>query len=107
MEEKFYIAGFKFHSGMLKIGKDEIAEGDTVVLVPDPANPYDENAIEVYHGEDMIGFVPKAINQKLLPIFDQVDEWHGEVTKANKEAALDEPWKAVQVLVKANESEEA
>lgn len=105
MQEKFYVAGFKFHEGMLKLSKDELAEGDLVTLVPDPTNPYDENAIKVLYDDAMIGFVPKAINQKLIPVFEQVDEWQGEVIKTNKEAVAEEPWKAVQILVKADDFE--
>lgn len=97
MKEQFYIAGFKFHEGMLKI--EDIDEDDTVTLVPDPDNPYDENAIEVQHEGDMIGFVPKAVNQNLTHIFEKNSEWPGSVIESNKETAFDEPWKAVKVQV--------
>jgi hypothetical protein len=99
MEERFYIAGFKFHQGVIKVAKDKISKGDVVTLVPAPNNPYDENAIEVHHDGDMIGFVPKAVNQNLIPFFDGLDSFPGELIKVDKEAANAEPWKAIKVLI--------
>jgi len=99
MKESFYVAGFKFHEGLLKIQKDNINNGDVVTLVPDPENPYDENAIEVHHNDSMIGFVPKAINQRFDDVFEHEAEIIGTVAEVNKDTALDEPWKAVRVLV--------
>lgn len=106
MSEKFYIAGFKFHEGMLKISKGTIAEGDVVTLVPEPTNPYDENAIQVHHDGTMIGFVPKAVNKNLLPLFNDAASVEAEILKVNEDSAFDEPWKAVQVLVEEKENGE-
>lgn len=97
MKEQFYIAGFKFHEGMLKI--DKINEGDEVLLVHEPENPYDENAIRVGHQGDDIGYVPKAVNQNILPALEGNSHLTGNVVESNKDIALDEPWKAVKVLV--------
>ena len=103
MTEKFYIAGFKFHGGVLKATKGELDVGDVVTLVPDPNNAYDENAIEVRHDGEMIGFVPKAVNQKILPMLGSST---ATLSRVDEEAALSEPWKAVQVQV-THEPEEA
>jgi len=101
MTNRFYIAGFKFHGGVIKATKGKLLKDDLVQLKPDPDNPYDENAIEVYHNGDMIGFVPKAINQEVLPNLDNLTAY---VSRVDIDAALEEPWKAVQITL---ESEEA
>lgn len=45
----------------------ELFEENTVDLVPEPDNPYDENAIKVIHNKmGHIGYIPKESNQGLM-----------------------------------------
>lgn len=45
----------------------ELFEENTVDLVPEPDNPYDENAIKVIHNKmGHIGYIPKESNQDLM-----------------------------------------
>ena len=105
MNEQFYVAGFKFHEGMLRI--NNINEGDEVILVHEPEKPYDENAIRVGYDNLDLGYVPRAINQNILPSLEGQSHLIGEVIESNKETAFDEPWKAVKVLVTDEEDEVA
>lgn len=106
MYKQFYIAGFKFHEGMLKL--NDINEGDKVLLIPEPDNPYDENAIRIEYHDSQLGYVPKAVNQNILPAFEEQPQLIGRITEVNKDTAFDEPWKAVKVhTATAEEGEEA
>lgn len=58
------IAGIKFHD-YLKDPKLEI--GERLTLVPEPTNPYDENAIKILHGDIFLGYVPRTETHKLHP----------------------------------------
>ena len=46
-----------------------LADGQTVRLVPDPANPHDPNAVRVEHADTgaMLGHAPAAIAARLQP----------------------------------------
>lgn len=63
----------------------QVREGDTVELVPEPDNSYDENAIRVLHRGDEIGYVPKAWNRRVIGTSAQVERVDGleEVAEAD------------------------
>lgn len=55
--DKFFmrVAGTSFRQNdVMKVQK-----GDEAMLIPDPRNPYDENAIKVMVGKRHVGYVPK------------------------------------------------
>jgi hypothetical protein len=61
------VAGVKHYKGVVK-------PKDTVILTIDPDNEYDKNAIEVRNLlMDMIGYIPKTTNKKLLKIMESED----------------------------------
>lgn len=45
--------------------------GDALVLVREPANQFDKNAIAVYAGTHKVGYIPKAKNGVLAQYLDQ------------------------------------
>ena len=65
---------FEFNSKIMgtsfKKLSDEIIsileEGDEFVLVPEPTNEFDKNAIQVYFGEYAIGYIAKDTAAKIL-----------------------------------------
>ena len=72
MESKtyeFYVAGMKFHQ--YPRVKPFIKEGDKVLLIPDPENQYDPNAVKIIYprGDEffMLGHVPmkKDLSKKI------------------------------------------
>ena len=45
--------------------------GDTLTLVPEPANPNDPNAVRVHWKDQQIGFIPKEQNQLISHLIRQ------------------------------------
>lgn len=106
MEERIKVAGFPYHSGMSKLISGEIKSGDRVLLLHDPNNKYDENAIAIYHENEMIGFVPKKINEDILARFVEDDHCFGEVYDlSDVDTAIDAPWKACEIIVRKEEAD--
>ena len=64
---KFYIAGVKFHS--YKSILNDITEGDNLMLVPEPTNKFDPNAVQIHFDNSakaaFIGFVPKKFSSEV------------------------------------------
>lgn len=61
-EVEFFVAGLAHHSGYEKIKDLIVEDDDTIILEPEPENPYDPYAIKVIFPTDeemvMIGYVP-------------------------------------------------
>ena len=61
---EFYVAGIQHHE--LHTCIKEIKQGDALILVTEPTNPYDPNAIRIEYAsvnqdrQIMLGYVPKA-----------------------------------------------
>ena len=64
---KFYIAGVKFHS--YKSILNDIVEGDNLMLVPEPENKFDPNAVQIHFNNfnkaAFLGFVPKKFSSEV------------------------------------------
>jgi hypothetical protein len=94
METKeFYIAGFKHNEGMSII--NDLSRGDEILLVPEPENPYDPNAIKIFvvlMDEFMLGYVPKNIAKDI----DVKKVTKAFISHVDPSA---EPWLMVRVFV--------
>lgn len=55
----FTLHGAYFRSESTREFVKDICEPIVCVLVKDPDNPYDRNAIKVMHGDRHLGFVPR------------------------------------------------
>lgn len=105
MEERIKVAGFQYHSGLSKLLNGKISSGDKVLLVHDVNNKYDENAIAIYHENDMLGFVPKKINEDILLRYMENGHGFGEIYDiADPDTAIDTPWKACEIIIRKEES---
>jgi HIRAN domain len=69
------IAGVEHHHR--EVQSDQFAPGRRLRLVPNPANSYDGNAIEVRtsDGRVMAGFIPREIAAELAPFFKRDGPW--------------------------------
>lgn len=63
------LSGLSFHSYAMYA--KQIDAGEELILVRDPANPHDKNAIKVFYGEEQIGWVPKEKNEILAKMLDE------------------------------------
>lgn len=60
---KTYITGAKYHKGA-ETGISLLEEGETVYLIRDPSNQYDNNAVRVQSSSgQMLGHIPMDISQ--------------------------------------------
>lgn len=67
-----------------KLGPLTLGEGPTVVLIREPLNPYDANAIEVHVPTvGKVGHVPKEIAARLAPSLDSGTHFTASVAAVN------------------------
>jgi|SRR6056297_208791 len=90
----FYVAGLQHHTEDEDL--EQIEEGIEVLLMFDPENEYDSDAIQVlYPGLGQIGFVPKKINEEVGETMLFGPHW-AEVFRFNPDA---DPWKMVKIAI--------
>lgn len=80
MKSETHLAG-NAHRGIdAQVRYAKLTAGEPLVLVREPDNQYDPNAIQV-HTEDgcFIGFVPKAVAARFAPLIDAGTEVMCEV----------------------------
>ena len=58
---RHHVAGFQYAEGMKLI--HEMKEGDELLLVREPENTFDPDAVAVYWRQHRIGYVPAADNE--------------------------------------------
>lgn len=77
------IAAENYLSAPASFGNNPSPEGLPAVLIRNPDNPHDGNAIEVHVpalGRDaMIGHVPRDLAARLAPKMDDGEEWQAEI----------------------------
>jgi hypothetical protein len=77
------VAAERYLSAPGTFGATERPEGLPVVLIRNPDNAYDANAIEVHvpalsrHG--MIGHLPRELAERLAPKLDAGEDWLAEI----------------------------
>ena len=59
----FPVAGFSYYEGVLAF--DALKIGGLVQLKPDPGNHYDKYAVEIYHEDHKLGFIPRGENRAI------------------------------------------
>lgn len=79
-----HIAGFAHYEGLTVW--DKLKPGTELQFYPEPDNNYDKYAIELYLGDEKLGYIPRAENREMAKITNM-------------------QWDIFQVLI-ANKSEE-
>jgi hypothetical protein len=69
------VAGVSFRQGELR----DVVEGDHVELVATDDNPHDANAVEIRFSEKLLGFVPRAVAERLRA--SDAERWRGVVSE--------------------------
>lgn len=66
------VAGVTFEGRQEKIAR--LSMGDPVQIVPEPDNPYDQNALAVHIAHDgeilHCGYIPREIAKKIAPLLE-------------------------------------
>lgn len=73
----FTIAGFAYHNGCEVF--DNLHIGTKLQLVREDENSYDSNAVAIFYQDQMLGYVPRAINRELALLLDM---GHGDIFEA-------------------------
>ena len=71
------VSTFKTHVAGVSYRQDAVArchEGQPAALLRDPDNRHDKNAIEVWAGNEQIGFISRDEATTLAPAMDQGDK---------------------------------
>ena len=88
------LAGFQFYQG--KQLWDEIKVGDTLMLVREPANPHDGNAVRVEWRGHALGYVPRRENQAVARHIDRGGQVEARVSRLTQHR---NPWQRIEFEV--------
>jgi hypothetical protein len=91
---EFAVAGLPYYDGPALL--DELQPGDSLTLVAEPDNPFDERAIRIEAQGRKIGYVPRGENGPLVRLMGQGVSLRARVARIAPEAG---PWSALTVLV--------
>ncbi|WP_204217376.1 HIRAN domain-containing protein [Gordonibacter sp. An230] len=88
------MAGFQYWDGPAAIS--ELAPGATLVLEPEPDNPYDPSAVALRTNGMKLGYLPTEKNDMAFALlhFGHADALEARILQANPEA---DPWKQVRI----------
>lgn len=90
-----FVAGFKYYEGLKLLSA--MREGDTLELVREPDNIYDECAIALRYNDKKIGFIPASKNEMLSNLLDNnILELRTEILTLDPSAR---PWEQVYLGV--------
>ena len=92
---EFYIAGVKFHQ--YKSVLNDVTEGDNLVLIPEPENKFDPNAVQIHFDNGgvsaFVGFVPKKFSSEVSGLIEIGKKLECILTGFNKSAPTYEMFK--------------
>jgi len=100
MQEKtwtFYVAGVQHHK--LKTVIDKLSINDRLLLVPEPTNKYDCNAVKITYNGFMLGYVPAKFSPEVTAEFSLVDVLICEITDLQP---TKKPWEQLKVTIRAD-----
>ena len=96
---RFYVAGVKFHE--LHTVINDISEGETLLIDPEPTNKYDPNAIRLIYDNfskrAMIGYVPKRFSSEVSALIELEHNLQCVVSKLTPGA---KPWEQIEVEIR-------
>ena len=93
-----YIAGFQYHEGMKLEILSTLDARDELVLVREPQNRYDENAIKITtRTGHKLGYIPRGEAEFLAPLMDQSVQTQTQIVEIGLDA---KPWERVLVEVR-------
>ncbi|HOP86549.1 MAG TPA: HIRAN domain-containing protein [Syntrophorhabdaceae bacterium] len=70
--------------------------GESLLLKREPHNPYDERAIEVYRGNDKLGYIPRKDNGVISQVLDRNEKLVTHIFWLKKDT---DPWNRIGIRV--------
>lgn len=97
---KFFIAGVQFHQ--LKSVINNLSEGDSLTLLPEPSNKFDPNAVRIEYlrknyDSIMLGFVPKKFSSEVAAALEVGKVLECVLVTLNKDAKT---WEMAEVEIR-------
>jgi len=103
-KREFFVAGVKFHDYRSIL--NDVSEGNTLQLIPDPTNKFDPNAVQIYfdNGDKaaFIGFVPKKFSSEISALLEVGIDLECTLTGFAKDAKT---WEIFKVEIKEVEED--
>lgn len=88
------LAGFRYHAG--EELWPQLAVGQPLALVREPANPHDERAVRIdWHGRKL-GYLPRAENAAVAQMLDRGEQLRARIAWLRTSP---DPWERVEVAV--------
>jgi hypothetical protein len=88
------LAGFQFYAG--RELWDEMKAGDALVLVREPDNTHDANAVRVEWRGRKLGYLPRAENRAVAEELDRGGRVTARIARLHRHL---DPWKRIQIEV--------
>ncbi|HSW62010.1 MAG TPA: HIRAN domain-containing protein [Dissulfurispiraceae bacterium] len=88
------IAGFQYYRGESVWAR--LTAGDSIRLVRESENRYDENAIEVFWKDEKLGYIPRSDNVMLAQMMDRRLKLQARISGL---AVSSNPWKRIELQV--------
>lgn len=88
------LAGFQYHAG--EELWPQLAVGQPLALVREPANPHDERAVRIDWRGHKLGYLPRVENTAVAQMLDRGEQLHARIAALR---ASQDPWERVVVAV--------
>lgn len=100
----FFIAGVQHHQYKSVFG--DITEGNNLMLIPEPDNKFDPNAVQIFFDnfdkQAMLGFVPKKFSSEVSAMLEVGKRLECVLVEFNRDA---KPWELFKVEIREIEDE--
>ncbi len=90
------VAGFQYHEG--RKSWDSMKVGDTLVLVREPGNAYDDKAIRVEWQGRLLGYVPRRENGDIARLMDNGARLEARISRLVESR---DPWQRIRFEILA------
>lgn len=88
------IAGFSYYDG--EAIWNDLSAGDMLLLKREPGNDHDERAVEVYHRNGKLGYIPRVDNSVISQLMDRNEKIKAEISWLKKDP---DPWERIGIKV--------
>ncbi len=88
------LAGFQYYDG--KVLWENMRPGDALVLVREPQNAHDANAVRVEWQGQLLGYVPRRDNADVARLLDRGERLQARIVRLTEAR---NPWQRVQFEV--------
>ena len=93
--QTFPVAGFQYHQG--ETIWPQLAADQTVTLIREPENPYDQRAVRLDWRGQTLGYVPRDENAAVSQLMDRGEKISALITGLKKS---NNPWERITVEVR-------